>query len=239
MPYPNRLLASLEPETLEILRRSLEPVELTKGQSLFEAGEKVNQALFPTSGLVSLLGTTVDGGSVELASATSDGLVGLPATLSGELSRYAARVQVSGAGLRIPMRILDSELERRPDLQRAMLTWSRHLLQDLAQAVICHRFHRTLERLCCWLLTASDRLGTERFRLTHEELGCLLGVPRTGITTAALALQDAGAIHCRHGRIALLNRRRLELSACECLAAREQPGTGEPHGSRASRVKAG
>jgi CRP-like cAMP-binding protein len=216
MVQDNHLLASLAPATIEALRPSLETVELPKGLTLFEAAQSVKYAVFPTSGLVSLLGSTAEGGSVELSSVSNEGLVGLPVILSGELSRYAARVQVAGSGLRLPTRILEAELKHRPDFQRALLHWSCHLLTDIAQAVVCHRFHRTLERLCRWLITTSDRLHTDLFRLTHEELGNLLGVPRTGITNAALALQDAGAIHCRHGRITLLNRRRLELSACEC-----------------------
>jgi CRP-like cAMP-binding protein len=71
--------------------------------------------------------------------------------------------------------------------------------------VVCHHFHVTLQRLCRWLLAASDRLHTDRLDLTQEMLGSALGIPRTGVTTAALELQEAEAIHYRRGRIAIVN----------------------------------
>jgi hypothetical protein len=52
--------------------------------------------------------------------------------------------------------------------------------------------------------------------LTHESIAHLLGIPRNRVTAAAVALQDAGVIKYRHGRIGIVNRRRLEAEACEC-----------------------
>jgi hypothetical protein len=53
-------------------------------------------------------------------------------------------------------------------------------------------------------------------QLTQEEMGQSLGVPRTGVTALAVELQDAGALHCRHGRVTILNRAVLERTACDC-----------------------
>jgi hypothetical protein len=65
-------------------------------------------------------------------------------------------------------------------------------------------------------LTAVDRTGSETVEITHESLGAVLGVLRPVVTKAALELQDASAVRNRRGRISVLNRRMLELSACEC-----------------------
>jgi hypothetical protein len=43
-----------------------------------------------------------------------------------------------------------------------------------------------------------------------------LGVRREGVTVAAGHLQDIGAISYVRGRIQILDRRKLEDSACEC-----------------------
>jgi hypothetical protein len=43
-----------------------------------------------------------------------------------------------------------------------------------------------------------------------------LGVRREGVTVAAGHLQDIGAISYVRGRIQILNRQKLEESACEC-----------------------
>ena len=44
----------------------------------------------------------------------------------------------------------------------------------------------------------------------------MLGVSRSGVSTAASALHRAGVISYMRGRISILNRRKLEGAACEC-----------------------
>lgn len=55
--------------------------------------------------------------------------------------------------------------------------------------------------------------------MTQDRLGQALGLQRTGVTAASVVLQDAEAIKPRHGRITIVDRRRLELSASECYEA--------------------
>jgi len=55
-----------------------------------------------------------------------------------------------------------------------------------------------------------------RIELTQERLGESLGLQRTGVTVASVALQNAVAIKARCGRITVVDRRRLESLACEC-----------------------
>ena len=44
----------------------------------------------------------------------------------------------------------------------------------------------------------------------------MLGVRRSTVTVIAGSLQRAGLIHYRRGTITVLDRRRLEATACEC-----------------------
>lgn len=76
--------------------------------------------------------------------------------------------------------------------------------------------HTARQRLARWLLTASDRVQSSRIELTHEQLAEVLGLQRTRVTVANVALQDAGAIASRHGRIQVVDRARLQLLSCEC-----------------------
>ena len=57
---------------------------------------------------------------------------------------------------------------------------------------------------------AQDRLNTESLNLTQEIISHALGVPRTGVTMAAGALQRAGLIRYSRGKIMILDRARLE-----------------------------
>jgi CRP-like cAMP-binding protein len=222
MAPENLLLAALPPGVLEHLQPRLEPVPLPKGRALFEAGEAIRHAYFPTSGLVSLLGTTADGESVELATVATDGLLGLPLILHADAAPHAATVQMAGSALRIHARDLDVALRQSVVLHSVLLHYTHGLLVEISQAVVCHHFHSDLPRLCRWLLIAMDRLHCQTLDVTHDALALAIGVPRTQVTCAALELQDAGAIRYRRGRIHILNRRRLELSACECYHAQRE-----------------
>ena len=63
---------------------------------------------------------------------------------------------------------------------------------------------------------ANDCAQASEVNLTHELLSMMLSVRRAGVTTALGVLKDAGIIAAGHGRIAILNRKRLEATACEC-----------------------
>jgi CRP-like cAMP-binding protein len=206
MAPENLLLAALPPGVLEHLQPRLEPVPLPKGRALFEAGEAIRHAYFPTSGLVSLLGTTADGESVELATVARDGLLGLPLILHADAAPHAATVQMAGSALRIHARDLDVALRQSVVLHSVLLHYTHGLLVEISRAVVCHHFHSDLPRLCRWLLIAIDRLHCQTLDVTHDALALAIGVPRTQVTCAALELQDAGAIRYRRGRIHILNR---------------------------------
>jgi CRP-like cAMP-binding protein len=218
MSFRNQLLDSLHQDTLDTLRPSMRTLELSKGDVLLESGEPPAQVIFPTSGLVSLLGTTPEGHSLEVACVSRHGFLGLPGAPGADNWSSVARAVVPGSAVAISVQALNRALHVRPDLQCALLRGAGTLLNEVSRSVLCHRYHSLLDRLCRWLLRASDVVETDRLELTQEDLSQLLGVPRTSVTNVALAIQDAGAIWYRHGRIRILNRSRLERSACSCLA---------------------
>ncbi|MGH9077502.1 MAG: helix-turn-helix domain-containing protein, partial [Acidimicrobiales bacterium] len=60
------------------------------------------------------------------------------------------------------------------------------------------------------------RVNADEFPMTHDFLSQMLGVRRASVTLAAGALQSAGIIRYRLGRIEVLDREALETTACEC-----------------------
>jgi Mn-dependent DtxR family transcriptional regulator len=65
-------------------------------------------------------------------------------------------------------------------------------------------------------LLTHDRVQTDEFPLTQEFLSQMLGVRRASVTLAAGALQKAGFIEYRRGRLKILDRAGLEQASCEC-----------------------
>jgi CRP-like cAMP-binding protein len=92
-------------------------------------------------------------------------------------------------------------------------------LLQVSQTAACNAAHQLDERLARWLLMTHDRADGDQLPLTHEYLSIMLAVRRSGVTTAAGALQKAGIIRYASGHITILNREALEMSSCECYRA--------------------
>jgi CRP-like cAMP-binding protein len=90
------------------------------------------------------------------------------------------------------------------------------------QLAACNRLHEVTERLARWLLMSHDRTGGTTLPLTQEFLAQMLGSRRASVTGAAGILQRKGAIEYSRGSVGILNRGKLEASACECYEAIER-----------------
>jgi hypothetical protein len=86
----------------------------------------------------------------------------------------------------------------------------------MSQMAACNCLHTVEERLCSLLLMIDDRMDSNEFFLTHEMIAEMLGARRAGITVAAGKLRQAGVISYMRGHIHILDRRSLEMLACEC-----------------------
>lgn len=216
MSTENALLASLSPDDRQRVVRQCECVAPSKGRVLIDISDSFDYAYFPIGGLTSLMAITAQDQSLELAMIGNEGFIGLPIVLEGGSAAYQVAVRTESQMWRIRAAKLRGELDRHGALQTTLLRYCHDVQQEFAQAVICHRFHRTSQRLSRWLLAAQDRLHSEVVEVTQESLAGVLGVPRTAVTAGALVLQDAGYIRYRHGRIVIANRERLLRAACDC-----------------------
>lgn len=216
MSTENALLATLSSDERQRFLRKCDRVQLPKGRILIDIDDPVEHAYFPTNGLLSLMAVTQQDQSLELAMVGNEGFIGLPIVLDGDVAPYQATVQVGSEAWCIRAGSLRSELGRHGVLQHSLLRYGHDVQREIAQAVVCHRFHSTSQRLSRWLTAAQDRLHSDVVEVTQEALARVLGAPRTAVTAGALVLQDGGYIRYRHGRIVITNRERLLRSACDC-----------------------
>lgn len=196
-----------------VLRRSV----LATRQVVIEPNRLIETLYFPLTGVISLVTPTDDGSSVHVASVGAEGMVGIPVVL-GEPStpNLRAIVTVPGVALSMPASQFRRCLLQSASLHAELDRYASALLTQAAQEVACNRRHSVLERCSCWLLLAADRTRSSEFPMTQEFLAELLGTRRASVVAGAGALQKAGAIHCRRGRIAIADRHALEAFTCGC-----------------------
>jgi CRP-like cAMP-binding protein len=212
----NRILAALPPEQFARLVPHLSTVHLERDEVVYITGDQIRYVYFPINGLMSLLSTTETGSTVEVAMVGNEGIIGLPVILKNKLIPYEVTVQTQAEAYRIRAEDLQQEFDKGEALHELILRYLNVLIAEISQSALCHRFHTVEEALGRWLLMAQDRLNTESLHLTQEIISHALGVPRTGVTMAAGALQRAGLIRYSRGKIMILDRERLAQNSCEC-----------------------
>jgi CRP-like cAMP-binding protein len=217
-PNQNHLLAALPTAEFERLAAHLELVPMLLGEMLYEPGEQLLHAYFPTTAIVSLHYVTEAGTSAETAGVGNEGMVGISLFLGGDTTSSSAVVQTAGYGYRLERKVLMQEFNRAGLMQRLLLRYTQALVTQIFQTGACYRHHSIEQQLCRWLLLTLDRLGSNELVMTQELIAGMLGVRREGITEIAGKLQRAGYISYRRGHISVLDRVGLEAHTCECYA---------------------
>jgi CRP-like cAMP-binding protein len=212
----NQLLVALHAVDFDRLSAHLELVAMPLGTVLYQPGEQIQHAYFPTSAIVSLHHVMRSGASSEAASVGREGMVGVSLFLGGQSMPSSALVQIAGQAWRLERQALIQEFNRRASMQQVLLGYTSGLMTQMSQTAICNRHHSVMQQLCRWLLSALDRVPLLELKITQEMVASLLGVRREGITAALGKLQLAGLIRLRRGHISVLDRRGLETLACEC-----------------------
>jgi CRP-like cAMP-binding protein len=217
-PNQNHLLGALPTAEFERLAAHLKLVPMPLGQILYEPGEQLQHAYFPTTSIVSLHYVMESGASAETAGVGNEGVVGIALFMGGDTTPSSEVVKTAGHAYRLERKLLKQEFDCSGLLQRLLLRYTQALITQMTQTAACNRHHSVEQQLCRWLLATLDRVPSHELIITQELVASMLGVRREGITEAAGRLQQAGFIRYRRGHIAVLDRSGLETRACECYA---------------------
>jgi CRP-like cAMP-binding protein len=215
-PTQNRLLAALPPIELADLAPHLELVHLLPGDVLCKAGEQLSYAYFPTSSVISIHCILENGTLSEFTSVGREGMLGVSLFMGGGDTQSSVTVQSAGYGYRLKAAFLLQEFNEGGLLKRLLLRYSHVLITEAAQNVACSRHHTIEQRLCRWLMSMLDKLGSQELILTQESIANILGVRRESVTPIARKLQEAGTICYRRGHIMVIDQSGLQKEACEC-----------------------
>lgn len=217
--YANAILSNLPRSERDVLAPKLQHVTMDLAAVLHEPGEAIESVYFVETGLVSLVAVLKSGQQVVVGIVGSEGLVGGSISLGARRTTRLAIVQASPmSAYRMTSESFRLALPQMPVLQSRVFRFLRGKSFMVSQTAACNSLHEAEERLAKWLLMCQDRVGSQTLPLTQEFLAQMLGVRRTTVTLVAGALNKAGIIEYKRGKIVILNRPELEAAACECYA---------------------
>ena len=221
-PVSNKVLLAIPDNEFQLIRPDLVFLELPDRLSLHEPTQNIEFVYFPNRGMVSQVVVTKDGRTVEVGVVGSEGYVG--AGLAVGLSRSSVReiVQIAGDGFRILGNALERVLQSAPQLRMMLSRHSGLQGMQVAQTAACNRLHDIQQRLARWLLMTQDRVHLGVLPITHDFIATMMGTDRSTVSLAAAALQKKGIIEYIRGAVKVVNRRKLQNSACECYAVIQQ-----------------
>jgi CRP-like cAMP-binding protein len=212
----NQILKSIPESEYQSALPHLEFVVLPHHRILYEPGQRLECAYFPNAGLISLVVAMENGKTVEAAVVGNEGAAGIPSAVYLARSPLREVVQIADDGFRMKVSSLQHVLKSAPQFQMMLSRYAVIQGMQVAQTAACNRLHDVEQRLARWLLMAQDRVDAARISITHDYLSTMLGTDRPSVSLAAGILQKKKCIEYTRGAVKILNRNKLERSACEC-----------------------
>jgi CRP-like cAMP-binding protein len=208
----NELLARLSRADAQLLEPYLQAVDLPVRKQLQAARRRVEHVCFIDSGVASIVAN--GNHPIEVGMIGREGMTGT-SVLLGDSDRvpHDIYMQVAGNGQYMPADRLREAIAKSPTLHGVLLRFVHVLLVQTTQTALANARGKIEERAARWLLIVHDRIEGEELALTHEFLSVMLGVRRSGVTTALHELERKGLIAHRRSFIAIPDREGLEESS--------------------------
>ena len=213
----NRILSALAARNAShALLTRLVAVHLNSGQVMVTASTSLRYGFFITEGMACGLTVMKSGMTAAAEIVGPEGFVGIPLTFGNTSTQpLTVACRISGTAMRIDGDVFLNEFNKGGLFRDLMGRYANSRMASIIQTAACNAVHCVPQRMACWLLRISDRVGSD-FKLTHETFAQMLGNRRATVTAQAEAFEGLGYISYRYGRIRIENRRDLETIACEC-----------------------
>src|SRR4051794_16038270 len=216
MPHSsNQLLARLHPPEMQAIRADLRLVDFRQGAVVADCHHRVQRVYFPHGGILSAVVELKNGQAIETGMIGRDGEFGAAQAMNDSVCLNKVVVQVPGLGSVIDADRLRHAANDLPELRALLVKYELFFLAQVQQTAACNAAHDVHRRTCKWLLRMHQLAGDD-LPLTHDFLAQMMGVRRTSITEAAIALQKAGLISYVRGHVHIEDIGRVQSQACEC-----------------------
>jgi CRP-like cAMP-binding protein len=216
LPVGNQLLALLPSALQERVGPHLKTVLLKPEQTIFRAHTPLSVVYFPETSVISLLTHLKGGQTPEVGLVGRDGMASISVFPGVNTMPCDGVVLIPGTALRMNAAVLRQEVHTGGPLHDLLGRYAHLTLARSMQVAACNSVHSVKERCARWLLMTHDLIDDSEFPLTQDALAMMLGVRRPSVTIVERALQRAGLIDYRRGRVKILHRPGLEAASCEC-----------------------
>jgi CRP-like cAMP-binding protein len=214
----NEILSRLQEAHPDFVAARARQISFVHGDIVGEAGRAIDEILFPSSGMISLVVDLRGGDRIEAAMVGRRSAVGGHALFGAKTHLSTAFAQLPGTGWTLKVADVIELSDMMPEARALLSCNEQYILAQAQQTAACNAKHRIPQRLATWILRAQYDSGEDELMLTQEYLAQMLGVQRASVSMFAGALQEKGLIFYRRGRVRVLDREGLQQAACECHA---------------------
>ena len=212
-PYHNRLLASLSPSDLALLKPHLQPTVFERRHQLEYPKRKIDSVYFVEHGIASVVAVNDPSTQIEVGLIGREGASGMAVILGDGRTPHSTYTQVAGDGQRISTAALSEALAKSPTLLKTFLKFAHTFMIQTSSTAVANARATLDERLARWILMAHDRMDNDDIPLTHEFLALMMGTRRPGVTEAMHNLTERGLIKAVRALITVTDRKGLEALA--------------------------
>jgi len=212
----NQLLTRLQPTAYDRVAPHLTLTALHSQQVLYRPGESISEIYFPESSVICLMTVMENGATLETATVGPEGASWISAVIGAPSMPCETIVAVGGEAYVLGIRDLDREMQENPYFRDVLTKYSHALLIHSMRMTGCTGLHSLPQRCARWILEATDRVGEDRFEITHSFLATLLGTHRPSVSIVIEDFVTRGLLRVERGRVFVHDRNALRTSACEC-----------------------
>lgn len=211
--FQNSILSRMSRADFACLRPNLTLVRLPRRERLELSNRSFKFVTFPEDGIISVVTHAAGDHNVEVGLIGREGMTGMPLVMGADRSPNDTSVQVAVSGWRISVEDFRLQLRVNPSLAAMCHLFTQVFFVQVASTALANGRATIGQRLARSLLMLLDRVDDAKVPITHEFLALMLGVRRSGGTTALGALEARHVISLSRGKIVVLKRSALVLQS--------------------------
>ena len=212
----NKILRLLTRRAFLRVGPKLKPTKLRAKQILYRPKQHIGEVYFPENAVICQMSLMGNGDTIETATVGLEGASWISASIGAPSMPCETVVAIGGDAHALDIDDLDREMQENEHFRDVLTQYSHALLIHSMRLTACTGLHSLEQRCARWILTTLDRVPEQRFSVTHEFLGMLLGARRPSVSGVIEDLQRRGMLKVERGRVLVIDRPRLRTVACDC-----------------------